>query len=1033
MYFADASFDEYCPPPGAFDPTDLTQNTPFKRQALLPSNLPFWCYWEIHRVAQELGQLPFQLEQDLRRKLGNDKFSYAEFWDGVKQVCSDKKIRKIPQKSHIPTWTIADHRYEDQESNKVLGFTATIDWEADLRKGLLNLRLNQPRLEESCRLRRKVGSDRLLTISIPVFSEYPNPDKLKRISKLNSIELHEKISKFLASETHYIAGRYWRLCYVEEIKTKPRPKSVSAPKRLKITMFAESGHGINGPPMQLRDLDLACERLYPKLTIEDLLEWHMPIEPNIGSQDLKLFSRIGLALSKTKPTVELYQHEFIHKRDLKPLMDDGCAFMSRPLAKAIWAAYDGEGEVPSAVQGRISGAKGLWIIDYNDKISDPGERGYWIQVSDSQLKIKPHPRDRSDADASQRTFEVLKFWGDCHEGHLNKQLVTILEDRGVPRSLLQETLEADLGSFTKDLSDSMEDPLALRVWMQEHGFDSRSRSSSLLGSFPNGNADQMRLLLESGFHPAECDKLWTIAYNLLSSHVSDYFEKMKIRLPDSTVVFCAPDLYGVLGEDEVFLSFSKPITDPRTGLKEAALDNIDVLLARNPAYLSSDMQRRKAVYRHELRHFQDVILFSIKGQKSTAEFLSGGDFDGDTVAVIWNLQYVERFRNVDMPTIPSQTQCKLVNKSRPLSSVFQQPGRPMKESMNDFLNGCLSFNARSNSLGMCSAEHERLVYTLSLRGEHEKLLHKGAVALAAVAGYLVDSNKQGWDFAEKGWTSLRREASGPKKLEEPAYKDDKPPRRVGDEFRNVIDFLKFKVVQNLKERTLGDFARKKSEVATYDRALSQHWLEVKVEMQNEQKAQPSRQGSHRLRTNSKPTVTLSDMLGESGLKKQISEVRELWSSGAIHNTVSSSNGDLREDKEFERLVQSVYENYKDIEPHRLDHELRRQFDWETKQHHPFPRWSLLKASCLYDAVRGNGSLPGWVWYVAGRELCRLKTLQHPGEVKVMTTQMFEILRVDTKFTKSLLERSDEVGAQDANIDEDSIGDEDEDDETVALD
>ena len=1025
------SFSEACVPPSKFDPTDLLQNNPFKRQAMLPPELPFWYCWEVHRFAPLLQLLPIELEQELKQRFKRTKTSSEELWGLLRLMCSEKGIKTMPPRSDLPDWAMAENKYEHEGSNKVVYFTATLDWEEDPSRGLLQFRLNETHLEHSCRFHRKLGADRFIVITAPVFSTYP--DKVRRLNR-DKTPLHEKITDFLASNSHQIAGRYWRVCYVEDETPKSRAKK-KQPRRVKITLFAESGYGIIPQPIKLSDLDPKLDRSYPKLAVEDLLQWHMPIDTNLGSTDLKLFSRMSLGFSKTAPTIELLQNEFLYRHDPPngPIMDDGCALLSYPLAKAIWASYGGEGEVPSAVQGRVSGAKGLWIVDYQGRCRDVSERDYWIEVSDSQLKIKPHPRDRAEADATQRTFEVLKFWGDCREGQLNTQLVTILKDRSVPRTLLREALEADLRSFSDSLSNALADPVALRLWMQERGYSSRSGAVKLLASFPSSPKDQMKLLLESGFHPRDCEKLQANAACILGDHMSDYLDKMKIKLPHSTVVFCAPDPCDVLAEDEVFLGFSKPITHPISGISESALDNTAVLLARNPAYLASDMQLRRAVYKHELRHYKNVILFSTKGQTSTASLLSGGDYDGDTVTCIWDPRFIEHFRNVDMPRMPTQRDCGMVDQSRPLSDIFRL-GRSAAEGMDDFLRGCVAFNARSNLLGACSTEHERLVYSLSQQHGDDKLSTPGAVTLAALAGYLVDSSKQGWSLTDGAWYALRRQASGPQQLPVPGYKGDDAPRRNSGAYFNVIDFLKFDVAKALSDQVLSDFAHRRQEVGTYDRSLTQYWKNEEAKMQTEEEQMMRRRSLRsdpQTPADQHSPIRADILKGKSGLDSQISEVQRLWEELKARDGLGSPSADFSDREKFNSAVREVYERYKAIEPVHVDHYLRQQYEEERERNHPFPYWSLLKASRLYAKVRNAGQpLSAWAWYVAGRELCFLKTLQS-ADVKVMRGSMHELLRVDTKYTKRLVESGvhEEVLPEEA----DDLGDlTDDDDETVAL-
>jgi hypothetical protein len=55
-----------------------------------------------------------------------------------------------------------------------------------------------------------------------------------------------------------------------------------------------------------------------------------------------------------------------------------------------------------------------------------------------------------------------------------------------------------------------------------------------------------------------------------------------------------------------------------------------------------------AVDRPELRHFTNVIVLSVKGPRRAADYLSGGDYDGDKGLVIWEPQLVEPFVNAPL-------------------------------------------------------------------------------------------------------------------------------------------------------------------------------------------------------------------------------------------------------------------------------------------------------------------------------------------------------------------------------------------------
>lgn len=618
-----------CPPSAPFENNSPQSKSLFQKHDLPPVGNNFILAYEIERLASPLNIKPTEFWSYFDH--GPSNLTPADFWLQTKMIRSKHKSRPLLTKSPLEDWTGSDKKRRAGSPERSLALSGSLEWNDPKDSTLFKLSLNPVQREQSCRFHRKFGSDRFLVLSIPILSETPAGAK----HPSNQQSLHEWICNFLATESLEIAGRHWRVFFVAHDKARRKKKSKENEKfngRLKLHLFAEYGCGISQQRLcDLRNVDLAAPF---RISVEDMMWWHMPLDHDLESTDLKLFSRINLGLSKTTPTLALQPHEFIYEPDdpTKPVMNDGCALMSYGYAKAIWKAYGGSGVAPSAFQGRIGGAKGLWLVDYTDKHDKVSDRGYWIEISDSQLKIKPHPRDRPDSDDFQRTFELLKYSSNATEGHLNNQLINILDDRGVPRDVLDQFLIADMVNFPSTLAESMRAPEALRLWMKEHF--PRNPASKLIGVFPADKAEQCNTLVEAGFEPRANPMILDCVNAIVDDFTTKYVEKLRIKLPCSTTVFCAPDPTGLLRPGEVYLGFSQEKIDPRSGLCENVLRNINVLVARNPAYLSSDMQLRRAVHHDGLRHYKDVILFSTEGDTPLASLLSGGDYDGDTVTVI---------------------------------------------------------------------------------------------------------------------------------------------------------------------------------------------------------------------------------------------------------------------------------------------------------------------------------------------------------------------------------------------------------------
>lgn len=66
---------------------------------------------------------------------------------------------------------------------------------------------------------------------------------------------------------------------------------------------------------------------------------------------------------------------------------------------------------------------------------------------------------------------------------------------------------------------------------------------------------------------------------------------MNIGLGQSTYAYMIADPLAILEEDEIHLGFSSVFHDPKSGFDQSMLHNVDVLVARSPAHLPSDVQK----------------------------------------------------------------------------------------------------------------------------------------------------------------------------------------------------------------------------------------------------------------------------------------------------------------------------------------------------------------------------------------------------------------------------------------------------------
>jgi len=961
--------------------------SPFRQQAQLPAETPFWWAWEIHRVAHERGIEPLVLHNQMLEALRYTNPSADEFRETLSGFTIDSESRETPIKSDLPEWMTSGNEYYNKKLNVAASLKLTLRWTGKLRGGRFEYHLNPIQLDKSCRLQRRFGADRFLVISARVPGSYTSIQQ-NQYSKDRSMK--DYMCTWLTASEHVIAGRYWKVYFGEQgsnIKLEGRDGRI---QEFKLYLFAETGFDMI--PRSVWSA-LPLEPTQHEIMLEELIQWHIPLQPNLASTDLKLFSRWSIVISKTTPTIALQRSEFIPIDNVlgepmadgrQEVMNDGCALISLAYAREVWKSMGKIGEVPSAVQGRIGGAKGLWIVDFHNTHPGVSERDFWIEVSPSQLKIKPHPRER-EADETQRTFEVLKWASAAKEGALNKQLIAILADRGVNRDVLKAKMMEDVSEVTDSLFTAMDDPMAMAAWVQSQSRSSQIGVAKAIGCMPTDQKEQANKLLHAGFQPQTSPMLVKLAKDIQKNYLDRYVGRLRIKIPHSSLAFCAVDPIGVLEPGQIHLAFLNPRTHPISGFSENYLDEIDVLVARNPAYLASDIQMVRAVYKPELRHYKDLILFPRKGQIPLASLLSGGDYDGDTVVIIWDPSIVKDFKNSGMPRLPSAEECGLINRSRRLSEFFQK-AKPMRDEVQRFTRSCLDFNLSETFKGRCSDEHEQVSYALSIQRAPLGLSDPVLIKLAAAAGYLVDASKQGWEPNIENWIATLSKGKRLRRIT-PAHKgSSKGISDQNGQQENIIDYLKFDVATTTKDSILGKFETEFSKRGEYDPDLSRRWNYWKAAADDTLKC------------------LLFDETDEMSLVRQVRAVRDSWTKvmGRRHEDTQPTRGSSAT---FAEAVETVFDEFKGIKPARVDHEFYRQYEYETDEKFEFSEWSLLRASCLYY-VLCNGAPNNYqslLWHIAGDELCRIKGNTQRG-TQVVVPEMLANLRFDGKRHKHLLER-----------------------------
>jgi RNA dependent RNA polymerase len=201
---------------------------------------------------------------------------------------------------------------------------------------------------ESRRAYRKYGSQRFIALTMVKDTFFKN---------------QKKVGDFLRKPLS-VCGRTYYVFFV-----KPSTTSFT------VHYFATQGAGLS------------------EIHFDELMEWLLSLNKNYKMSAAKLWSRIPLALSSTRPTICFAREEIRLIGDIKSVdrecMTDGCAKASPAVFREIWRSglLDTK-ETPTAVQGRIGGAKGVWYVD---PTADPRSDEIWVEIRDSQLKLKFDP------------------------------------------------------------------------------------------------------------------------------------------------------------------------------------------------------------------------------------------------------------------------------------------------------------------------------------------------------------------------------------------------------------------------------------------------------------------------------------------------------------------------------------------------------------------------------------------------------------------------------------------------------------------
>ncbi|KAF8648909.1 hypothetical protein AX16_006144 [Volvariella volvacea WC 439] len=523
-----------------------------------------------------------------------------------------------------------------------------------------------------------------------------------------------------------------------------------------------------------------------RLSFSQFIHWHNPFDLNQNQPISKWSARFAIGFSDTVPGLEFRSKNIFMIDDIyssswdgksKPTaeqtMTDGCGFMNKAALLKITRALVYP-NLAVAVQGRIMGAKGLWILHPTDH--DPlAEPRIWIRASQNKIKL-PH------LDYAHRIFDVITASKSGIPAALTRQSIINLSFNGIPNSefisLQKQGLTAEVlplmewgeaegqnvhlyqavsknGSVTAtraarlgaDRSRSL--GLSPREWGHENielleagktpDIEENSSGPYTGRSEPSGapfNLNELTCeLLQSGFSPLYFEPLRTKLKYIVENTVENSIEKYRIPIEGGLSAFIAPDPLGVLKEGEIFYMPSIAITDPLTMQAHDVLLG-EVLIGRYPIRLPSDMQRVRAVDAPELHDWKDVIIVPIVGERSFANLLSGGDYDGDETFILWQQSLVQRFRNQPLTREPDNLMT-FFERSVESGTEFNERASKLDcvEAQAAFQD-VLLLGLHDAKVGLYSMFHDYSVWKFGYD-------HPDTILMAHIFAVLLDSSKTG--------------------------------------------------------------------------------------------------------------------------------------------------------------------------------------------------------------------------------------------------------------------------------------------------
>eukprot|EP01041_Mallomonas_annulata_P003187 gene3187-6288_t len=413
-----------------------------------------------------------------------------------------------------------------------------------------------------------------------------------------------------------------------------------------------------------------------------------------GQYFMKQNERLKLGFSSAFPmSLSIDSDQIYVVRDIESdegnLFTDGCGFIGTDLLRTIpygitmgkcHCNHRDNIKLPVVIQVRMISKKGLFkgCLIANPRPEYQGRIVFRDSMKKADRSIFTDFSDTKETLFICNTFESPSIMDKGHSNplqdtyaKLNRQVCLLLAHLNVPTDFFEELMGVEIARVVAAKTDKQAAWDFLRrsktstalYETKEIDADKEFLSSDDLLSSNNKNVNDMATdgleFLLSGHELTEPKLEYLIRY--LQCDALKKLQRCNMRLKQSSYLVGVADPFDVLEEGEVCISLPSDDLQPQQQQPQQHMSSSrsyivsgPVAVTRNPMHHPGDIRVLNAVENAELSHYLQqtnggVIFFSTKGRRSSADEMSGGDFDGDLYLVIYNQDVVQHVRRDEKP------------------------------------------------------------------------------------------------------------------------------------------------------------------------------------------------------------------------------------------------------------------------------------------------------------------------------------------------------------------------------------------------